>query len=339
MSPINTVKLMNFQTYFHLKQELLFVLYQAQTIVDRMSLGAIPALPWFRDEHELPRRLPTIDEIEAASIEFPCIFDPSSRRVIQIDEVFVVKYGPAVFENEGHALLAIEKTQSIPAPRLYAMYRQDEKLYIIMEYIPGHRLSDIWPLLSETGKLSIANHLREIFDKLRALPSPGTFGGVLGGPLPHRYFFSYEKDPHITGPFNTEDDVYRALVFKLKKNWDMCARRAYVAELFDRHRQDMLSGHNSVFTHADFQRKNILVRERYDSSSSIDGSDSKRSFEVAAVLDWEFAGWYPSHWEYSRCFTYFDWSDDWLEKMERILNPCVPQAALMRLVGQDLDQF
>lgn len=26
MSPINTVKLMNFQTYFHLKQELLFVL-------------------------------------------------------------------------------------------------------------------------------------------------------------------------------------------------------------------------------------------------------------------------------------------------------------------------
>ncbi|KAJ9318459.1 hypothetical protein DTO271D3_1121 [Paecilomyces variotii] len=212
------------------------------------------------------------------------------------------------------------------------MYRQDEKLYIIMEYIPGHRLSDIWPSLSETGKLSIANHLREIFDKLRALPSPETFGGVLGGPLPHRYFFSYEKDPHITGPFNTEDDVYRALVFKSKKNWDMCARRAYVAELFDRHRQDMLSGHNSVFTHADFQRKNILVRERYDSSSSIDGSDSKRSFEVAAVLDWEFAGWYPSHWEYSRCFTYFDWSDDWLEKVERILNPCVTQAALMSVI-------
>lgn len=37
-----------------------------------------------------------------------------------------------------------------------------------------------------------------------------------------------------------------------------------------------------VFTHGDIAARNILVR---------DG-------RIVAVLDWEFAGWYPEYWEY-----------------------------------------
>lgn len=40
-----------------------------------------------------------------------------------------------------------------------------------------------------------------------------------------------------------------------------------------------------LFTHGDRQRKNIIVNQ--DDYS-------------VAIIDWEFAGWYPSYWEYTR---------------------------------------
>ncbi|CAD0038806.1 unnamed protein product [Aureobasidium pullulans] len=38
-----------------------------------------------------------------------------------------------------------------------------------------------------------------------------------------------------------------------------------------------------VFTHADLNPSNILVRGE----------------EVVGIIDWEFAGWYPHYWEYT----------------------------------------
>lgn len=96
-----------------------------------------------------------------------------------------------------------------------------------------------------------------------------------------------------------------------------------MTDFFARHLSKTLSGHESVFTHSDFQRKNILIADESPS--------------VVAVVDWESAGWYPSYWGYALCFTYFDWSDDWPEKVEKILEPYIKEAAIMRIVGQDLD--
>jgi len=44
------------------------------------------------------------------------------------------------------------------------------------------------------------------------------------------------------------------------------------------------SQHLLVFTHNDFFPRNIMADEE--------------SAKVVAVLDWESAGWFPSHWEY-----------------------------------------
>ncbi|KAK9800982.1 putative Aminoglycoside phosphotransferase domain-containing protein [Seiridium cardinale] len=289
-------------------------------------------LPWVREEGGLPGPLPTSAEIEAATTEFPSIFDSRSRRTVLVNGRFVVKYGAVVFENEGHALLLLENME-VPTSRLYAMYREGEKLFIIMEFIPGVRLSDIWPALSEEEKEPIVAQLRRAFDCVRALPSPKTFSAVCGGPLPHRFFFSYQKkDPLISGPFDDERDISRALALKSRANWEEWGRRPWTSDFFSRHLATVLSGHESVFTHGDLQRKNILVLEQGDLSSG-----SGKSYLLTAIVDWESAGWYPSYWEYALCFTYFDWSDDWAEKIERILKPYVKEAALMRFVGQDLD--
>lgn len=55
-------------------------------------------------------------------------------------------------ENEGYALLFVEEWLNIAAPRFYAMYRDRETLYIIMEYIPGTSLEMAWPSLTEANK-------------------------------------------------------------------------------------------------------------------------------------------------------------------------------------------
>ncbi|KAK6086822.1 hypothetical protein SCUP234_02342 [Seiridium cupressi] len=168
-----------------------------------------------------------------------------------------------------------------------------------MEFIPGVPLSDIWPTLSEEEKRA---HCGTTKTSLRLRP------------------------------FDDEKDISRALALKSRANWEEWGRQPWTSDFFSRHLATVFSGHESVFTHGDLQRKNILVLEQGDLSSG-----SGKSYLVTAIVDWESAGWYPSYWEYALCFTYFDWSDDWAEKIERILKPYVKEAALMRFVGQDLD--
>ena len=159
--------------------------------------------------------LPDQNEIERATRTLPKRSDYGGRLVV-IRERYVVKYGPLVTENEGHALLFVEKRLNNAAPRLYAMYRDGGTVYIAMEYIPGISLEMAWPSLTEANKHSIVGQLRCIFDQMRALPSPGFYGSVNGGPVPHRYFFSREKDPAITGPFQTEEDFGKAIALRSK---------------------------------------------------------------------------------------------------------------------------
>lgn len=294
-----------------------------------------PTLPWKREPSQLPAQLPSLADIENATDEFPSIFDSSVRRTVLVNGVFVVKYGIFVLENEGHALLMVEGLSDVHAPVLYAMYREGERLFIVMEYVQGQQLDQLWGDLLETQKISITSQLRGAIHSIRSLPSPGYFGGTVGGPVPHRFFFSADTNPKLTGPFTTEEDFYHALIEKSKTNWECHDRRAWVAEFFDRHFHAMFKSHgSSVYTHSDFQRKNILVQRR-DRSGNDDSAEA--DYRVTAILDWESAGWYPKPWAYSICFTYFGWSDDWPEKLEKIFDPYVEEAAMMKLMGEDLD--
>jgi hypothetical protein len=104
-------------------------------------------------------------------------------------------------ENEGYVILFIEQYLDIPAPRLYAMYRVGTWLYLIMERLKGRNLEGLWPSLSGDGKSSICSQLRQICDKMRALPSPGFYGSITNGALSHWFFFSLDGDKSISGPF------------------------------------------------------------------------------------------------------------------------------------------
>lgn len=68
---------------------------------------------------------------------------------------------------------------------------------------------------------------------------------------------------------------------------------------FSRAFKDVFQNHAPVFTHADFQRKNVMLHN--PPATAENGQLKWASAELElVVIDWEFAGWYPSDWESSR---------------------------------------
>ncbi|KAL3434605.1 phosphotransferase family protein [Aspergillus tetrazonus] len=273
------------------------------------------SLPYYRNARQLSGPLPDQNEIERATRTLPKRSDYGGRLVV-ISDIYVVKYGPLVTENEGYALLSVEEQLNIAAPLLYAMYRDRDTLYIIMEYVPGVSLGIVWPSLTEANKYSLVRQLRCIFDQIRALPSPGFYGSVNQGPVPHRYFFSREKDPAVTGPFQTEEEFGRAIALRSKIMWSETNHHSFLSDYLARHLPSALRNHPPTFTHGDLHRENILVRKVVNSVTN------EEEYEVAALVDWEMAGWYPSYWEYAHISPLLQWIDDWPAYIEKILDTC-----------------
>jgi thiamine kinase-like enzyme len=86
-----------------------------------------------------------------------------------------------------------------------------------------------------------------------------------------------------------------------------------------------------MFTHGDLYRENVLVREVVDSVTN------EEEYEVAALVDWEAAGWYPSYWEYAHIFPLLQWIGNWPAYVENILDPFPLEGAMMRVVFSDLE--
>ena len=46
-------------------------------------------------------------------------------------------------------------------------------------------------------------------------------------------------------------------------------------------------------------------------------------------------GWYPSYWEYAATFFAFKWEDDWLERVEDIIDAWGAETAMIKMIYQD----
>ncbi|KAL3468865.1 hypothetical protein BJX99DRAFT_242596 [Aspergillus californicus] len=86
-----------------------------------------------------------------------------------------------------------------------------------------------------------------------------------------------------------------------------------------------------MFTHGDLYRENVMVRKAVDSVTN------EEVYEVAALVDWETAGWYPSCWEYAHVFPLLQQIDDWPVYLEKILDSLPLEGNMMRLVSNNLE--
>lgn len=238
----------------------------------------------------------------------------------------LVKVGAHASLIEAKTMLYVAEKTSIPVPKLYAAYaygpidRSAEKygsvydIYIFMEFIEGEDLQKSWEKLSDLEKEKISVDLKQYIAELRAIPSAGYIGSVHNGPVtdvileysttsrgesvPAQMLPSMFLSKTFQGPFKNQDDFNTTLAETYVAN-----RKGVVGPYI----RGMLNvqKHSIVFTHGDFRPANIIVKDGH----------------VAAILDWEMAGWYPEYWEFAKAFYVEHFVNDWAARILDILTP------------------
>lgn len=207
--------------------------------------------------------LPTNAEIELLRV---ATNSDEGRCIIFFPPHSVVKYGSIVSLIEGQNMLFVNQRSGVRVPRIYALYTEaaTKISYIIMDYIKGEKLQSAWLTLSPLDKVQIASRLRSYFDQLCALPSLGYYGS-LGKLHLLKHMFWYPESTEqptartISGPFDTKEDLNEGLILKYLELIKGGKRYRQKALSYRRAFPIFFQGHKPVFTHADSQRKNVII--------------------------------------------------------------------------------
>lgn len=232
----------------------------------------------------------------------------SGKQVVRVRDEYVVKFGRDVDATEAHNMMFVARSTSIPVPKVYAIYQRQEEsgtiTYIVMQYIEGTTLNDMWTALTHDGKTNISRTLRGYFDQLRQLQGPDYFGNIDGGAPLDSIFRGTEGGSQFKTSFTTEEDLVEAVirVYETDLGERMTERARYYRHVLP----TALRGSGSpVFTHNDLQRKNIMIQP--------DGN--------VVVIDWESASWCPTYWEYATAtFANGGWYDNWHDYLRLVLD-------------------
>ncbi|WEW55870.1 hypothetical protein PRK78_001304 [Emydomyces testavorans] len=189
---------------------------------------------------------------------------------------------------QAKAMQYVREKTSLPVPEVYDAYIDEyaNRGVVIMEYVEGDVLQDVWADLTAEQQCSIVAQLKGYMEELRTLK--GIFIGPVDGSPGYDPTFETEEP---FGPFKTESEFNEGLIKVMKMSRD---------SIWVEHVADFLRAlpqHNIVFTHADLAPRNILVRKD----------------QIVAFLDWEMAGFYPEYWEYVKALFYPDWESKWIK--------------------------
>ncbi|RWA11044.1 hypothetical protein EKO27_g4055 [Xylaria grammica] len=251
-----------------------------------MTTYTYAKIPYFAPTPDI---LPTYDEIVARAKESPD-WTPG-RAVVKIGNYFIAKYGKKINFIEGRNMLLVQEHTTIRIPNVYAMYKHEPSgdNVIIMEYVPGEILQDVYEKLDADKKASVGAQLREQLRELREIPSPRCYGlpapyGQQENPpyLAHSWIFKKRA-----GPFDTAaeflDAYFRAQFSEVSE-----VGRSEIAYMKSQFMELSKKNDASVFTHADLQPKNIILRK--------DG--------FICIIDWESASFCPAYFEFFMHETY-----------------------------------
>ncbi|CAI7642477.1 unnamed protein product [Penicillium bialowiezense] len=194
--------------------------------------------------------------------------------------------------QEAQTLHFIAEKTTIPVPKVHDVHWEDDKVVaIVMDYMPGMRLDKAWNALDSNQKLSIASELNGYLSQLRELKGD-YIGAIDRGKAVIGQIARIEG-----GPFDSEQQFNEFILGDIV--------RAAPDNLRHYAKFALMDGHEIVFTHADFSPRNILVE----------------GGRVTAILDWEYAGWYPEYWEYNQALRQLKPMPDWPEYLSLILPP------------------
>lgn len=173
-------------------------------------------------------------------------------------------------ENEGNALLAVERYTTVPAPLFVDSFQRNGDTFLVMTALRGQILNNVLHRMSYSEREQFSSDLRDVVTQIRGIPNhtPYLLANTVGGPI-----IDHRLPDTICGPFDQESDFNAELV------------RKYVGEETKRRLSCIHSRqHRSVFTHSDLSPTNILVEEG----------------RLSGIVDWECAGYLPEHWEFTK---------------------------------------
>ncbi|KAJ3575736.1 hypothetical protein NP233_g909 [Leucocoprinus birnbaumii] len=182
--------------------------------------------------------------------------------------------------SQANALNLIFAETTIPVPRVRRVVKRQWDFLIVMDYIPGSTLAQVWSTFSMWQKIRVAFTLRRYVRQLRCLkgsattpPGPlSTYGPrTCGSPI-------FTQVRFHRGPFAS----YSELSAWFNKRHQMAMDIEGLSQ-DDPSRNDLFDDSRPlVMTHQDLNLRNIMIDE-----------DSR-----IWIIDWGWAGYYPEWFEY-----------------------------------------
>lgn len=163
------------------------------------------------------------------------------------------------------SLRFITKNTNIPVPKLYGCFEDDGAVYLITEYIDGVNMADLTPEQRKVVEVELEGYiatLRSLKSEVWGGPSGHVSFSTLGPPFP-----PFPPFPAFTNMYTKVIPPYRVLQHPVRVKWAMKPREV----------KDL------VFCHNDLSTYNVIV--------------DPETLKVKAVIDWEYAGFYPQDFE------------------------------------------
>jgi aminoglycoside phosphotransferase len=234
-----------------------------------------------------------------------------SQSVTKVDDNLVVKCGRAdvVKLEEAANIQQIRQLTSIPVPEVVRVNADAHKIYIFMSYIPGTPLQEIWPAMTSNATEHITTQLKIYMNELRSVSAPSP-----------AYFGSHESHTCIDSRVLTRTNIGQNSLISSEAEFNKFIMKDLKTVYHDEYYNMLLSmmrcDHKLVLTHGDFHPRNILIKDNV----------------VVGIIDWEFAGWYPEHWEYLKALVAVGPVVDWWRYLPNIVGSYTEEWALDRQV-------
>lgn len=178
--------------------------------------------------------------------------------------------------NELEAMEFVRSRTNLPIPRIFRVYEFGERHHLVMEMASsGARDVEIdYCQMTPEQVEKFGSELGGYIQQLRGLEPPTN--GIIGSVSLGKNHDS-RLDGSAWGPFHGIADfhTYLRLGHPLR-HWEDEPDVMLVHSNPDKY--------SIKFTHADLRPNNILVKNGH----------------ITAIIDWEFAGWYPEYWEYTK---------------------------------------
>jgi aminoglycoside phosphotransferase (APT) family kinase protein len=197
---------------------------------------------------------------------------------------------------EVQAMEYIRQHTSIPVPKVFKVYKQEgsDREDVVMGYVGGQTLEEAWPKMTKVLKQAVVKELAGYIEQMRKLVPPRD--GFVGS-VSHGTGYDHRFGGDRFGPFNNMKDFHTYIL--RHDSLDAWREERDVVQVHSRP-----NSYASKFTHGDLVPSNVIVK---------DG-------KIAAIIDWETAGWFPEYWEYTKIrYQWRPYREEFYREIDRVM--------------------